>query len=340
MLPPFPNIPKAKTYGELTTPEQDITFKLVNVQAISKEEEEVLREAIAFYKEAYPYLKLINLSELSENDAAELKQFLKIVFNMEIHVQNKIRFEDVYRVSFVKEAFLEKNKIRSLQFLMHPPLAITKQGGVFGRANSSDSTLFYCAFHPGVALLETKPKIGDRIIIAHWKHDANEPFVTYPITNNKSIDNEGLVKATNAFQDRMQFNHPLFAEILDLLLEFISSEFVKDSQVVSPKKYEYLLSSFFAEKILENSFKPVPHPTEPLNHYDALIYPSIANHYETENLAIVPGSVKKLKPYMFTDCIVKEIKDSTIYDKSIPVILKVLRSSYWIEGDLIIWDDD
>jgi hypothetical protein len=247
MLPAHPNIPPEKIYGELTTPEQDITFKLVHGEKITAKEEVVLAEAIVFYKEAYPYLKSINLSELSEEDLIELKKFMKAVFNMEIHVQNKIWFENVYRGSFVRDAFLEKGKIQNLQYLKHPPLNVIKDNGVYGRANSSDSTLFYCAFHPGVAILETKPQVGDRIIVAQWKHDSKEPFITYPITNNKTIKNDGLVKATNAFQDTMQFNHPLFAEILDLLLEFISSEFVKDSQITHPKKYEYLFSSFFAE---------------------------------------------------------------------------------------------
>ncbi|WP_285008830.1 hypothetical protein [Pedobacter faecalis] len=138
----------------------------------------------------------------------------------------------------------------------------------------------------------------------------------------------------------MKYNHPLFARILDLLLEFISSEFVKNTPVISPKRYEYLYSAYFADEMLDNSFEPVPHPVEELARYDALVYPSIANKYETENLAIMPESVKKLIPHQFLDCQVLSLEPSELNGEPIPITVSILRKSYYIEGDLVIWEDD
>lgn len=50
MLPPFPQIPPAKTYGNEMTPEQEVQMKLVQEQKISSEDEAILKEAILFYK--------------------------------------------------------------------------------------------------------------------------------------------------------------------------------------------------------------------------------------------------------------------------------------------------
>jgi hypothetical protein len=326
MLPPFPEIPLVKQYSGKMTPEQDVTFKLVQGKQITKQEEQVLEEAIIFYEQAYPYLKSINLADLTDEDAKELIGFMKIVFNMEMKPQNVVRFEETYRISFVLDDFLEKGKVRNLKYLREPPLEVVKKRGVYGRANSPQSTLFYTAINPFVAILETKPNIGDRIILGKWIHDPKEGFITYPIVNEKKIKSEPLEKARKAFMDRMSFNHPLFAKIIDLLMEFISSEFVKDVPIVNRRKYEYLYSGYFADQALSNNFEPLNHDIEPLNHYDALIYPSIATKYQTENLAIVPKSVKKLTPYQFIDCQVESYEITELEEEKIPIKVNHMQS--------------
>jgi len=341
MLPKPPDLPPSKIYKEKMTPEQLVTFKLVHKEKISSEEEDVLKEAIQFYRQVYPYFKSINLSEITDEEAMELLAYLKKVFNAIIYVQNKVRFENTYRVSIASENFLEKGKVRLVKYLREPTLEINKARGVYGRANSPDSTVFYSTENPVVALIETKPKIGDRLIIGHWKHNFDEPFLMYPITNSKEVRNELLDKATKAFQDQMQYNHPLLAEILDLYFEFVSSEFVKESEIKNPRKYEYLFSSYFADSVLKKH-KPSEQVLEPIGQYDAIIYPSIADKYRTKNLAIIPESVQKLRPEKFTDCVVTAIKDegSVLYGYQLPYTIEILRTSYWIEDGLIIWDDD
>lgn len=339
----FPKMPSSKTYGDQTTPEQDVIMKLVTEQKIDNNEEKILKDALKFYREAFKSLKAINLSEIEEEDLNEIFSFLRVVFNMRLTIQNKINFYLVYRVTIVKDLFLENDKVRNIEFIKNPPLEIIKKNGLYGRANSPKSTIFYCSFQPGVAVLETKPEVNDRIIIAEWLNKNAKDFISYPITNNKTIKNQSLESATKAFQERMTHNHPLFAEILDLYLGFLSSEFVKDVKITHPKKYEYIFSAYFADMVLDNSFEPVEHPIEPIKYYDCIIYPSIAVGHKLENLGILPESLKKLKPVKLQEIIVKQtFYDSVdmINETVLPIAGEVLRTATEFVGNRIIWDDD
>lgn len=339
----FPKAPSSKIYGARTTPEQDVIMKLIAEQEIDTNEEKILKEAFEFYQEAFKSLKAINLSAIEEKDLKEIFSFLRVVFNMKLTIQNKINFYSLYRVTLVKDLFLENGKVRNIKYLKNPPLDIVKKNGVYGRANSPKSTIFYCAFHPGVAVLEMKPEINDKIIIAEWVNENAQDFISYPISNNKTIKNESLELATKAFQERMTYNHPLFAKILDSYLDFLSSEFVKDSQIVHPKKYEYIFSAYFADMILDNSFEPIDHPIEPIKHYDCLIYPSIAVGFKSENLAILPISLKKIKLVKLQEILVKETFYNNldlINDTVLPVAGEILRTATEFDEERIIWNDD
>ncbi len=338
----FPKLSLSKTYGNKTTPEQDVLLKLVQSQKISKNDEAVLIDAIVFYQKAFAYLKSIDLSKITDENAVQIKEYMRSVFNMQIIIQNKINFYNVFRLSFVKNNFLENGKVRNMDFIIYPPEKIIKKNDVYGRANTPNSTIFYCSFEPGVAVLETKPTIGQRIIIAHWYNENAKDFITYPITNNKTIDNDSLKSATKAFQERMKYNHPLFANILDMYFEFLSSEFVKDIRIQHPKKYEYLYSAYFSDWMLENKFEPVAHPIEPIIHYDSIIYPSIAINYKSENLAILPSSLEKLKPIHLEDSIVVKTmyENPDLSNNKLPIARKVLRVATTFDGKRIIWNDD
>ena len=339
----FPKTPSSKTYGDKTTPEQDVMMKLITQQKIDSNDEEVLKEAFNFYQEAFKSLKDINLSEIDKDDLKEIFSFLRVVFNMNLTIQNKINFYFLYRVTVIEDLFLENGKVRNIEYIKNPPLKIIEKNGVYGRANSPKSTIFYCAFQPGVAVLETKPEINDRIIIAEWLNENAKDFISYPITNNKTIKNESLEFATKAFQERMTYNHPLFAKILDLYLDFLSSEFVKDIKITNPKKYEYIFSAYFADMVLDNLFEPIDHPIEPIKHYDCIIYPSIAVGHKFENLGILPESLKKLKPVKLQEILVKQTFYSNldiINDTDLPIAGEILRTATEFDGDRIIWDDD
>lgn len=344
----FPDIPKSKIYNGNTTPEQDAQMKLVQGIPLTKADTEALQESVSFYEKAYPFLKGINLSTITDSEKDEIIKFLDTVLNYHVIIQNNLRFKTVFRVSFVRDEFLDSGKVRDAKFISYPPAEIIEQIGKYGRANSPKSTCLYCAFNPIVALLETKPKVGDRIIISQWQKDDDDPFVSYPIANNETVKNEGLERATKAFKERMSYNHPLFAKTLELLFEFLSSEYIKSAPINSPKAYEYLYSAYFADITLLNHITPVAHPTEPINNYDCIIYPSIAAKHSTDNIAIKPESVKRLRPVYLQDIIV-EITDydhATIYENGFPEEIdlpiggKLLRTSNNIDNEKIVWSDD
>ncbi|MEI7585250.1 RES domain-containing protein [Runella sp.] len=335
----FPQIPIYKEYGKNDfTPEQLALQEALDKVEVSKKNEKILRECRDFYLKSYKFLKNINLSKITLNEAEAIIKFLEKIFNFHGIIWNDIHFKYVYRITVVNDIFLEDDKVRNSNFLGHPPLDKIKDIGVYNRANTPNSTVLYCSFHPNIALLEIKPKVGQRIIITEWYKESEKPFNSYPILKKDTDINEGLVRASKAFDKTMAQENHYLRSILNQYFQFIGSEFVKDTPIVSPKKFEYLYSAYFADKVLENKFAV----GDPTPHYDCIIYPSIAATHLTDNLAIHPESAKKLKPVFMEDCIVV----NTRYDhfdltsgKSV-IDRQVLRSAEVIDDGKIIWSDD
>ena len=332
----LPEIPKSKQYVDKMTPEQHAIMKCINQENLSQEEELNLKEAIEFYKESFPKLKNINLGVIKENEVKELKKYLNKVFNFNITISNDIHFEVLFRVSFVREEFTEKGKVRDPKFLKYPPIEVVKDKGVYNRANTNEKTVFYGSFYENVAIRETKPIVGDRIIISTWRNISGKPFNSYPIANT-DVNNEGTQKATEAFKETKGVNNPLFGKIMDLNLGFLASEFVKDCEIKNEKRFEYLYSAYFADKILSPFNEDDPTPD-----IDFIIYPSVAWKHLHENVAIVPNSVdKKLKLIKVVEYSVAETYYNQQIEKNeMPVKLDFIREADWIENDLIIWEDE
>lgn len=332
----LPEIPESKQYVDKMTPEQHAIMKCINQETLSHKEELILKEAIEFYKKTFPELKKINLEIIKKEEVKELKKYLDKVFNFDIAIANDIHFNILYRVSFVREEFTEKGKVRNPKFLKYPPIEIVKDKGVYNRANTNEKTVFYASFYENVAVRETKPNVGDRIIISTWRNISGKPFNSYPIVN-ADVKNEGVKRGTKAFKETIAVNNPLFGEILNLNLGFLASEFVKDCEIKNEKRYEYLYSAYFADKILSpfNEGDPTPN-------IDFIIYPSVAWKHQRENVAIIPNSVdKKLKLIKAVEyLVVKTYYNQQIEENGMPVKLKFVREANWIEDDLIIWEDE
>lgn len=334
----LPAIPNEKKYIGNETPEQSVQMKILKGEEINTEEELILKKCIDFYKTCFPALKAIPLSEITDEDLEELKTYLSSVFNFKIIIQNDINFEYLFRVTPVNESFVEKGKVRTPKYLTYPPLDIVKKMGKYNRANSPEKTVFYASFFENVALRETKPEKGQHIIISTWKNN-KKPFITYPITNTFLIENEAVKKATDAFLKMKENVHPLLAEILDLNLSFLASEFVKEVEAKNKHRAEYLYSAFFADQILCKFNEDENFPN-----YDSILYPSVAWKFEHENVAIMPNIADKYLQLVH----VREFEvEETYYDKQLkkeemPVKLKLIREAKhpWIAEDLIVWEDD
>jgi len=336
MIFDLPDTPKSKRYVDDMTPEQKVIMKCINQEKLTNVDESVLQESIDFYKKVFPKLNEINLKVISKENVSELKDYLDKIFNFNITISNDIHFEILFRVSFIKPEFTEKGKVRNPKFLKHPPIEVVEEMGVYNRANSDKKTVFYGSFYENVALRETKPNVGDKIIISTWRNISGRPFNSYPITNSE-INNEGVQKATKAFKETKEVNNPLFGEIMDLTLGFLASEFVKDAEVKNEKRFEYLFSAYFADKILTPFIEGDPTPN-----LDFIIYPSVAWKHEHENVAITPNAVEnKLKLIKLIEYEVLETHyDLNLKKDEMPVKLKYIREADWIEKDLIIWEDE
>lgn len=331
----FPVIPKSKVYGEKMTPEQEAVQYYLEHGSLSKEHEEILKECIDFYSKAFSELKKIDLSEINEDTANEIISFLTIVFNVKIIIQNEGKFDYLFRVTIVDDQFLEKGKLRNPQYLYNPPLKLNQAKGIYNRCNSPNSTGLYAAFYENVAFRESKPQKGQRIILTTWKNKSGQSFVSYPISNAMIANNQGNSKATAAFIKTMENHHPFFSSLLKLNLEFLASEFIKESQIKSAKRFEYMFSAFFSEFILSDN-----NINDPTPNFDFIIYPSVAFKHLEDNIFISPRAISKVTPVYLQEFIVLE----THYDKELsrdesPLELKLLRDASWIEDNLIIWND-
>ncbi len=190
----FPNIPKSKIYNGDTTPEQDAQMKLVQGIQLDQPDIDALQESVKFYEQAYPFLKSIDLSKITYKEEGEIIKFIDTVLNYQVLVQNSLRFKTVFRVSFVRDDFLELGKVRDSKFISYPPLDIVKKIGKYGRANSPNSTCLYCAFNPIIALLETKPKIGDRILFPNGTKMTTFPLFHIQLSTTILLKTKVLIR--------------------------------------------------------------------------------------------------------------------------------------------------
>jgi len=332
----FPDIPQSKVFSDLLTQEQKALDNYLKQYKFTDNEEAIIQECINFYKKAFAYLKSLPLTDFDKGDAKIVWDYLKKVFNFKIIVDNSVNFEVVFRVTIVNEKFRDKGKVRDSKYLYNPPLKINQDRGIYNRCNSPNSTAFYAAFYENVALRETKPQKGDLIIMTTWKNITGNVFNSYPISNALIANNIGNTKATIAFEKMMENHHPLFKEHFKTILEFISSEFVKDKEVVSENKYEYLYSAFFSEHILQEN-----HPDDPEPNFDFIIYPSVAYKHFEDNICVSERTLHRLVPVHLQEFEILE----TYYDKplsldDLPADLRLIREATRITKDIIIWEDE
>jgi hypothetical protein len=344
----FPQIPEQKKYNNRShmTPEQEAMLAAINdPYNLSKKNEKILRECRDFYLKALKFLKNIDLSKINEKDAKDIKSYLNTIFNYRGVLRNNIYFKYLYRITLVRDHFLEDGKVRDPGFIGYPPLDIIKKIGIYGRANSTETTVLYCSFSENIALLEAKPRVGDRIIISEWIKESDEPFVSYPILSNNIQINEGLVKAYRSLDKTLSGYPDLLKRINMLYFDFIGGEFVKDIPVVHINKFEYLFSAYFSDKVLTGEENKAQDGNN--FQYDCIIYPSIAAKHRTDNLAIHPNSVHKLRINSLRDGIVTatnydncQEEDFDINSQISVIGGKETRILASIENGRIIWSDD
>ncbi len=331
----LPEIIQHKQFKEELTKEQQIFKKILENQKPNDSDEKILDELIGFYESTTKELEKLDLKNISSNDFNELKDFLRLFYNVIYPVQNKLNFKKLYRVCIVNDEIREKGKIRHPKYISFPDIDYNKKRGKLNRASTSESTLLYASSILNVAIAEVKPQKGDKIIISYWEKNNDNLFNSYPIINcTKDIANEFLKQSAEHFKQMYSLTHMKLATIIDINLQFLASEFIKPIENGSINGYEYAFSSYYSDKIIES------------NEFDCIIYPSVPFSYRADNLAIKPDNLndfinikKGLKLKYLKECEVKDIDYSRLsLDKDF-YTFETIRETDWIEPDDIIWNN-
>jgi hypothetical protein len=339
LISSLPPIPSSKLFIDNSTTEERIaTSHFLTNNSPDEKYLSTVKSTVDFYKKCFTHLKQIDLCSLSDTQHEKLIDYLNYVLNSSPIINNEITVEHIYRVTIVRDKFLENDKLRDTKFLSYPPLDIVREKGVYNRANSPSTTLFYASLTPQVAIREIHPNEGERIILSTWQNKFKKPLNAYPICLTAGIHNEYADRNNYAFEEICKTLHPTMAEWMECFFSFFSSEFIKESEPKSPKRYDYLFSAFLSDRLLQ----PFPEPTN-MSSFDCIVYPSVAWNHIPDNLAIIPDVINK-NIYCLIDTKEYEVLN-TWYDKKIdlnqyPADLKFIRQSITIENNLIRWNDD
>jgi len=306
----LPTIPEHKRWTGKSnmTVEQIISFKLLNRQTITNEEENIFKSLTTFYSELNEKLKTLDYTSFTEEDFENFKNYIFYAFNYVALITNNLTIFSTYRL-VVNEWVTKNNEpITNVKYLKYPSLDIVKQVNKFNRANTPNTTVFYSAENIDTALKETKPPLNKLVTVGVWKpKNQGKQFISYPISHSEIAEqvNEGVAKATKAFEDHGNFNSSLFLNYMRYYFQLLGREFTKKVN----HHFEYYISSLFSERILTdhkeqnggNNF-----------HYDCIIYPSVGNGYKTDNVAIRPKVIDN--DFYLEKIIEFEVKEA-FYDK-------------------------
>lgn len=291
----LPEIPKAKEWrdGYKTTLEQEIMMKFTSSQEVSQEEKKILYSLKDFYHNLSNELRRFNYEELKENEIDEFKNYIEYALNYTPIITNSLSIIQTFRL-VVNEWVSGKNEsIENISFLKYPSLDIIKKSNKYGRANSPCSNVLYTTQNIDTALLEIKPPLNKKVTVAIWQPNKDKRFISYPISHSyPAIENESVLAATQAFDKSISSENKIFLDTIKNYFEMLGYEYTKDVK----HHYEYILSSYFSERILEGKS------------IDLILYPSVGNEFKTENFAIRPEVVDR--DFTITNIIEFEVEEA------------------------------
>lgn len=284
----LPRIPESKRWlDNHSTYEQIITAKLVNNQSITQKEEQLLIEAINFYRIALPQLQNLNLASFTLREIENLKNYFNYVFNYIVLLTNDLHVSRLVRLVENESVIGKKERITETRYLSYPPLEIVQAKNQFNRANTPNYNLFYATDSIDNALMEIKPAIGTIVTVGFWKpkNISEIQIVSYPISHNPlAIQvNPNTRHGYLAFQELKKKIHPLLSLFLSTMFRFISDEYAKPVT----HHLQYLFSALLSERILEVN------EVNPDFTFDCIIYPSVGNRLQVENVAIKPYCIDR-----------------------------------------------
>jgi hypothetical protein len=287
----LPEIPLHKQWrpGSYFTREQDIAFKLMNRQVITREEETIFLELSKFYDDLDKKLAAFDYELLSEEDFDHFENYIFFAFNYLITISNKLTVFHTIRL-VVNESVQKKDEsITNICFLKYPPLDVVKNGAGYNRASTYKTTVFYSTENIDTALKETRPPLKKLVTAGVWRpKDVNKPLISFPISHSDEafLVNQRVQRAMTAISDINKGNSLLLNLFMSRFLNLLGREFSK--VVDRDSNREYLISAMLSERILDRD------PDEnPDFQYDCIIYPSVGNNYLVDNIAVKPSTIDK-----------------------------------------------
>lgn len=336
----FPPIPKPKQWVDNTTKEQIITQKLISGESISEKEEQTLKICINYYNTILPRFKTLDYNTLGNDEQKELITFIDYVFNYVTLQSNDLYVSKIYRLVINESVLGKKERIREQKYLSYPPLDIVKKLAKYNRANTPDYNLFYATDSIDNVLLEIKPEKDTLVSIGVWipKTGDEVTLTSFPVSHNPYLYrvNPHAVRGFFALEElKKKQKNPLLSDFMKAMFTFISEEFAKPVN----DHLEYLISSRFADKILNRE----PDPNEHFN-FNCIIYPSVGNLYQVDNVAIKPELIddkfklEKVIEFEITETHYNETPPRNSQEEITMVNLKNKEETDWIENDgYIVW---
>lgn len=306
----LPTIPEHKRWTGKSnmTVEQIISFKLLSRQTITSEEETIFKSLATFYSELNEKLKTLDYTSFTDADFENFKNYIFYAFNYVALVTNNLTIFQTYRLVVNEWVTKHNEPITNVGYLKYPSLDIVKQVNKFNRANTPNTNVFYSAENIDTALKETKPPLNKLLTVGVWKPKVKgKQFISYPISHSEIAEqvNEGVAKATKAFEDHGNFNSSLFLNYMRYYFQLLGREFTKQVN----HHFEYYISSLFSERILTDHKEQNGGSSF---HYDCIIYPSVGNGFKTDNVAIRP---KVLDDDFYLEKVIQFEVEEAFYDK-------------------------
>jgi hypothetical protein len=336
----FPAIPSPKKWNENSiTQEQIITNKLFHNEKISNEERNALKECIDFYKILIPKLKALKISKLDNNETIKFLLYYDYVFNYITCHSNDLYIPRLYRLVENEAVLQKRERIRFQNFLSYPPKCLVKNLNIYNRANTPEFNLFYATDSIDNALLEIKPGNNKLVTVGVWipKQGDEVKLISYPISHNPCLVriNPHVRKGYFAFQALKKMKDTLLSDFMEVMFTFISEEFAKP--VVNP--FDYLFSARFSERIFY-----FDKGSNPNFNYDCIIYPSLGNRFQVENVAIRPEIIdskfrlEKVIEFEIIDTNYNMVPPRNSQEEITAVKFKNWEETDWIENDgYIVW---
>ncbi len=279
----FPSLPSPKLWREKQTPglatrEQIISQKLLHNISLSSREINDIIVCINFYKNLKKKLKSFDFSSLNNYNLTKFIGYIGYAYNYKVLIANPYQIDQTYRMVRNKDG----NSKTLVNEISYPSLDVVKKKGIFNRANSRDTTMFYSCDKINSCFLELKPEVGEIVTIGIWKPvDKNKEITCYPIPSITKAQrvNSDASKSYEGLKNHNRKLSPLFNRHLDGYFDILNHEYSK--KVNNP--LEYVISAHFSEEILKTSDEKFD--------FGAILYPSVENNFASSNLAISPQTI-------------------------------------------------